>query len=881
MTSHNSFWNKLAHSIRALFLRKKVETELDSELRFHLESHIENNIHTGMSPESARQSALREFGGIELAKEECRDERGTQFLENLWKDVRFGARVLRKNPGFTAVAVLTLALGIGANTAIFSVVSAVLLRPLPYPNHATLLHVHETHFGSTASTNFTYANFLDLQRNAKSLDNVAAYRPWTFNLTGDGDAEQVFGAQVSANFFSALGIQPFLGRMIRAEDDALGGENRVAVLSYALWQNHFGSDLEIIGKTTDVNSQRYLVIGVTPPNFKLPEYAEMWCPLVPAGPLHANRAARLLTVIADLGDGKSLAAARTELSSRAAQIQTENPGATPGLEIGAVSLKESVVAPVRPALMTMVIAVGLLLLIACANVANLLLARGATRKKEIATRLALGASRARMMFQLLTESLMIASLGGALGCVIASWSLRFIVSLNGELPRFRDITLDWRVLGFTLFVSLLTGILFGIAPAFASLKLDLNSSLTERAPNSSGARHGGISHPLVALQFALAMLLLIGAGLLGRSFARLLNVDPGFNADNLLTLRVFLSPVRFPENDPKAAIVLHQMLEQVRAIPDVKSVGLVNTLPITGGAATNFAIQARPALSPRDEPIANINIVDSGYFRAIGIPLVAGREFTENDTQQSARVMIINQTMAKQFWPNENPIGQRVTMKNWGPPMAGEVVGIVGDTRADGIAENIYPMIYWPYFQFPQNFNSFVVRADGDPTRLIAPIKERIWSVDRTLPISKIATMDQLISDSLARLRLNLILLSTFATAALLLAAVGIYGVMSYSVSRRTNEMGVRIALGAQASDVLMLILKQGVSVAALGMAVGIAAALALTRLMSSLLFGISATDPFAFGAVAIALMAVAVLACYIPARRATRVDPMTALRNE
>jgi predicted permease len=881
MSSHNSIWNKIMHSLRALFRRKKVETELDSELRFHIEAQIENNIRAGMSPKDARRSALREFGGIELAKDECRDERGTQFLEQLWQDVRFGARMLRKNPGFTAVAVLTLALGIGANTAIFSVVSAVLLRPLPYPNYIKLLHVKETHFGSTAGTNFTYANFLDLQRSAKTLENVAAYRPWTFNLTGDGDAEQVFGAQVSANFFSALGIQPFLGRTIHSEDDALGGENRVSVLSYALWQSHFGSDLEIIGKTTEINSQRYLIIGVAPPNFKLPDYAEMWCPLVPEGTLHDNRTARLLTVIANLGGGKSLAAARTELSFVAAQIQKENPGATPGLEIAAVPLKESVVAPVRPALVTMVIAVGLLLLISCANVANLLLARGATRKKEIATRLALGAGRARILFQLLTESIMIASLGGALGCAIAWWSLKFIVALNGEFPRFGEITLDGRVIAFALFISFLTGILFGIAPAFASLKLDLNASLKERAPNSSGARHSGISQPLVALQFALAMLLLIGAGLLGHSFVRLMNVNPGFNSENLLTMRVFLSPVRFPENDPKAAIVLHQMIEQVRAIPGVKSAGLVNTLPITGGAATNFAIQGRPALSPRDEPIANINIVDSGYFSAIGIPLIAGREFTENDTQQSARVIIVNQTMAKEFWPNESPIGKRVTMRNWGAPMTGEVVGIVGDTRADGIEENIYPMIYWPYFQFPQNFNSFVVRADGDPTRLIAPIKERIWSVDKTLPISRIATMDQLISDSLARRRLYLILLSVFAGAALLLAAVGIYGVMSYSVSRRTNEMGVRIALGAQATDVLVLILKQGLGVATLGMAIGIAAAFALTRLMSSLLFGVSATDPFAFGAVAIALMIVALVACYIPARRATRVDPMTALRNE
>jgi predicted permease len=867
--------------LRKLFHVEQFDREIDAELQFHIEEQTEAKIRAGMSPEEARRAALREFGGVQLAKEECRDEHPAQLLGQFWRDVRFGARMLRKNPGFTAVAVLTIALSIGANTAIFSVVSTVLLRPLPYPNHARLLHVKETHFGSTASSTFTFANFLDLERNAKTLENVAAYRPWTFNLTSSGDAEQVYGAQVSANFFSALGTQPFLGRMISAADDVVGGENHVAVLSYALWQSHFGSDPEIIGKTTEVNSQRYVVIGVAPQNFKLPDYAEMWCPLVPGGKLHDNRKSRLLTVIANLGGGNALNAARSESAAVAAQIQSDNPGITPGLEITPVPLKESVVEPVRPALITLVIAVGLLLLIACANVANLLLARGATRKKEIVTRLALGAGRARLVCQLLTESVMIASLGGALGCGIAWWSLRFIVALNGDFPRFGEITLDWRVLGFTLLISFLTGIIFGIAPALASLKLDLNASLKERAPSSSGARRGGISQPLVALQFALAMLLLIGAGLLGHGFLRLVNVNPGFNSENLLTMRVFLSPVQYPENDPKGAVVLHQMLEQIRATPGVQSAGLVNTLPITGGAATNFEIQGRPIPLPGSEPTADINIVDSGYFRAIGIPLIAGRDFSENDSHESARVMIINQTMAKEFWPNENPIGQRVTMKNWGTPLTGQIVGIVGDTKADGIAENTYPMIYWPYFQFPQNFNAFVVRAEGDPLRLVPSIKDHIWSVDKNLPISKIAMMDQLVSDSLARRRLYMVLLSTFAAAALLLAAVGIYGVMSYSVSQRTNELGIRVALGAQTRDVLILVMKRGLSVAMAGMAIGIAAAFALTRLMSSLLFGVRATDPLSFGAVAVVLMLIALVACWIPARRAARVDPITALRSE
>lgn len=881
MLSQNSFWNKIMYSIRALLRRQGMESELDSELRFHLESQIDTNLRAGMSHETARQSALRDFGAVALAKEECRDERGMQFLDRLWQDIRFGARMLRTNSGFTAVAVLTLALGIGANTAIFSVVNSVLLRALPYPNHAQLFHVQETHGASTASTTFTFANFLDLQRNTKTLENVAAYRPWSFNLTGESSPEQVSGALVSADFFSALGTQPLLGRLIGPADDQPGGDNHVAVLSHALWQSHFGGDREVLGKTTEVNGQRFAIIGVMPEEFDFPSRSEIWCPLVPGGGLRGNRASRLLTVIANLSSGKSLSTARSESAAIAAQIENENPGMMPGLVITPVPLKESVVAPVRSALLIMVIAVGLLLLIACANVANLLLARGATRKKEIATRLALGAGRTRLVSQLLTESVMVASLGGALGCGIAWWNLRFIVALNGDFPRFGEITLDWRVLAFTLLISLFTGILFGIAPALTGLKLNLSASLTERVPSSVDGRRGGISQPLVALQFALAMLLLIGAGLLGHSFLRLLNVNPGFNSENLLTMRVFLSPAQFPQYDPKAAVVLHQMLEQIRAIPGVRSAGLGITVPTTGGPATDFEIQGRSAFPPNMAPVADIGVVDPGYFRATGIPLVAGREFAENDNQQSVRVMIINQTMAKEFWPNESPIGKRVTMKNWGPPLTGQVVGIVGDVKTSGIAADTYPMIYWPYFQFPQNFNAFVVRTEGDPARLIASIKERIWSVDRNLPISKIATMDQLISDSLARRRLYMILLTVFAAAALLLAAVGIYGVMSYSVSQRIHEMGIRIALGAQPNDVLALVMKRGLSVALLGMTIGFAAAYALTRLMSSLLFGVRATDPFAFGAVALALLIVALLACYIPARRATHVNPMTALRNE
>ncbi len=864
--------------LRELFHVKQSERELEEEMRFDLERRIEAKLETGMTRKEAEMAVKREFGSVDLAKEECRDERGTRWLEDLWQDIGFGLRMLRKNPGFTAVAVLTLALGIGANSAIFSVVSAVLLRPLPYPNGSQLLHIQEKHAGG-AGAHFTYASYLDLERNSKTIENVAAYRPWTFNLTSEVEPEQVFGAQVSAHFFLALGRHALLGRLIGRADDQNGGDNRVAVLSYALWQGHFGGDREIIGKTTEINSERYAVIGVMPPNFAFPDFAKIWCPLVAEGELRENRRSHLLTAIGDLRRGEPLPAVQSEMQAIAAQIENQNPGVDPGMTIKVVPLKDSIVAPVRPVLVTLFIAVGLLLLIACANVANLLIARGAARGKEIATRLALGAGRVRLARQLLTESALVALLGGVVGICIAWWALRFIQALNGDFPRFGEIHLDWRVLEFTMLLSFVAAALFGLAPALASLKLDLNASLKERVPSSQGAPRRGINQPLVALQFALAMVLLVGAGLLGHSFLRLLNVSPGFNTENLLTMQVFLPPVEFPELDPKGAVVIHQILEQVRALPGVQSAGMVSTLPITGGPDTDFVIQGRPAPRPNDEPSADIRIIDPEYFRVMGIPLRAGREFAEADNYQSARVMIVNQTMAREFWPNESPLGQRVTMMDWGPPLTGEVVGIVGDTKADGLDEEMRSMIYWPYTQFPQNFNAFVIRSAGDPMALVPLVKERVWSVEKNLPISEIATMEQVLSDSLSRRRLYTVLLGIFAGSALLLAAVGVYGVVSQSVSQRMHEMGLRVALGAQRKDVLVLVLGRGLTVALIGMAFGMAAAMALTRLISALLFGVSATDPWAYGAVAVVLAMVALFACYVPARRAMNVDPVVALR--
>jgi putative ABC transport system permease protein len=523
-------------------------------------------------------------------------------------------------------------------------------------------------------------------------------------------------------------------------------------------------------------------------------------------------------------------------------------------------------------------------LIACANVANLLLARTAARRKEIAVRLALGASRSRLAVLLLTESVFVSLLAGTVGLLLAEAGLTFIRARgNEDLPRFTEISLDWRVFAFSFGVSLFSGLLFGLAPALAGAKLNLNTPLKEGGWQPVGESLCLSNGTLTVLQFGLATILLAGAGLLGNSLLRVLRVNPGFNPQQLLTLQVFLSPVQFPEGGSKGAIVLHEMLERVRAVPGVRSAGVVNALPITGGPSTEFVIEGRSAPKLGDEPGADIRVADPGYFSAMGIPLLAGRSFTERDTARSARVVIINETLAHRFWPNpkESPVGQHITMKDWGPPLTGEIVGVVGDVKGDGLDVTVGPMLYWPYTQFGQIFNTMVVRSDDDPLRLASAVKSAIWSVDEDQTVSRIQTMDQILSDSLARRRLSVVLLGVFACIAVLLAAAGIYGVVSYSVAQRTREIGIRVALGAERVGILRLIIVQAAKLAVAGQLIGLLAALGLTRLMSSLLFGISAADPLTFAGVGFLLTAVALAACYIPARRAMRVDPMVALRYE
>jgi predicted permease len=875
--------------LRSLFLRfasrfKRQEHDRDfsAEMQAHLQLHIEDNLRAGMSAEEARRQARIKLGGVEQTKELYRDRLGLPVLETLFHDLRFAFRLVRKNPGFTSIAVLTLALGMGATTTIFSVVNSVLLRPLPYQNHDRLLRVQETHPGAVGS-GVTFATFLDLEREAHTVENASAFREWIFNVTGGAEPQQVPGALISGNFFNALGSQPLLGRTIQPEDDQPGGNNRVVVFSYALWNSRFGADPKILGQTLNVNAEPFTVIGVMPAGFDYPQHAELWCPLVPGSGLHSNRRAHLLTVLVDQKSVESLGGVQGELAAFAETVEKRNPGVDdPSLTLSAVPLQKSLVAPVRPALIILLLSVGLLLLIACANVANLLLARATARRKEIAVRLALGASRARLAMLLLTESIFVSLLAGAVGLLIAEAGLTFIRTQNNQdLPRFTEITLDWRVFAFALTVSILSGLFFGLAPALAGAKINLNSPLKEGNWEPSGANLRLSNSTLTVLQFCLATILLAGAGLLGSSLLRVLRENPGFNPDRLLTLQVFLSPVKYPEGDSNSAIVLHEMLERVRAVPGVRSAGVVNALPITGGPSTEFVIEGRPAPRLGDEPGADIRVADPEYFSAMSIPLLAGRSFTDHDTAGSARVVLINETLARTFWPNANPLGQRITMKDWGPPLTGEIVGVVGDVKGSGLDATVGPMLYWPYTQFGQIFNTMVVRTDGDPLRFTAAVKDRIWSVDKDQPVSRVQTMDQILSDSVARRRLYVVLLGVFAWVALLLAAAGIYGVVSYSVAQRTREIGIRVALGAERVDVLWLIVAQAAKLALTGELLGILLALGITRLMASLLFGTSAADPFTFACVAILLSGVALVACYIPARRAMRVDPMVALRYE
>ena len=899
-------WRREVSKFCALFRRRKPVDDLAEEIRSHLEMEEQENLESGMPPEEAHYAALRRFGNVALAQERSREMWGWNSVETLGQDLRYGLRMLWKNPGFTAVAVLTLALGIGANTAIFSVVNAVLLRPLPFSNPSRLIALHEgvPKLGYP-KMGFSPPDLAVFEREQKSFSAVGAFRNEHVDISGRGEPERVVATRVSAPLFPMLGAEPMLGRNFAPEEDAPG--HNVALLSYGLWQRRYGGAANIVGQTIELDRQPYTVVGIMARNFEFPlpgpqdnaSPADLWVPIAftPAE-LEDWGGSYLTSVVGRLRAGVTLGEARSEAESLSRAIAANYPPALTnlfhgalGLNINASFLQEDVVGSVRALLLVLMAAVALVLLIACANVAALLISRGATRQKEIAVRIALGATRLRLVRQALTESLLLALSGGAPGLALAFWGRNVILALvPGSVPLPRQIPLSGDVLAFAFATPLVAALLFGLVPAFQVSALVVQHPLQEegRGGTPSRSRHR-LQRSFATGEFALALILLVGAGLLVRSLGKLLATRPGFRPDHVLTLNIPLPRQAYPQAG-QVQDFYKQLLERVSNLPGAQTAGISNDLPLLASEAVSITVEGR-AKSEGETPQAICQSwVLGSYFETMGIPLVRGRWFTPEDRLETQPVAIVSLSMARKFWPREDVIGKRI---RWGvaAPWA-TIVGVVGDVSQGPLNTPLAPHVYRPYIQLPGPFleedpfsdwhaMNLALRTRADPASLTSAVLAQVHSLDPDLAVASIRTMTQVISSSVAGSRYNTILLGTFASLALLLAAIGVYGVLSYAVAQQKHEIGIRMALGAEKWDVLTMVVEQGMKVAAIGVGIGIVGALALTRLLSSLLYGVKPTDPLTFIAASLLLITVAVLACYIPARRATKVDPLVALREE
>ncbi len=804
-------------------------------------------------------------------------------MENLFKDIRYAFRATLKRPGFTLIAIVTLALGIGANSAIFSVVNGVLWRPLPYPRPQQLVMAWTDHQGrgGPAQEWFSPPEIDDWRAQNKTFSHFAGLNNWIPTLTGREEPESLVGAAVSYDMFNLLGVMPSRGRTFVAEEDQPNAPN-VAILSDELWRTRFNSDPNIVGKSISLTQNNYQVIGVMPAGFQFPVIpgAQIWRTLKPTLNPSCTRGCIVLRAIARVKENVSLAQAQADASTIAARLAAQYPDTNSKVGATLVPLHEQLVGSIKRPLLVLLGAVGFVLLIACANVANLLLARAATREREMALRAALGASRVRVIRQLLTESALLAFTGAMAGLALAYWLLRLLVTLSPPgTPGLDQIAIDRYVLGFTILIAALTGIIFGLAPALQLSKVDLNHSLKDTGKGTpGGARGGRLRGALVIAETALALLLLIGSGLLLKSFILLQRVDPGFNADHVVTLRLILNRTAYPET-PQVVNFYGALLDRVKGMPGVQSAATISTLPLSGNQNdTHFLIEGRPAPPPDQEPSAWFNSVSSDYFQTMQLRALKGRTFSEADNEKSPLVVVISETMARKYWPHEDPIGQRIGR---GPDRWREIVGVVRDIKHFSLDSEAPPTMYFPMRQQPARGMDVVVRTTGDPLSMAPALRRQVWAGDRNLAIANLGAMKDLVASSITQQRFILTLLAGFAGLALVLAAVGIYGVMSYAVTQRTHEIGIRMALGARVGDVLRLVFRQGLVLTLIGVAVGMALAFALTRLMKSLLFDVTPTDATTFAVVAAALVSVALLACLIPARRATKVDPLIALRYE
>lgn len=880
--------------IGSLFRRDQVEVRLSDELQFHVEQQIQENLAAGMTPDEARYAALRTIGGIEQIKEECRDERGVNLIEDVGRDLRYALRILRRTPGLTAAITLSLALGIGANTAVFSVVDGVLLRPLPYPHPERLVAALLQQKGVSDSHPFGIADFLAWRERQQSFEHVAAHDSGqNYTLTGLGNPEQLVGFGVTADFFSTLEAQPMLGKTFGPDAD-LPGKPLQAVVGESFWRSHLGADPNAIGRSITLDSRPYTVIAVMPAWFRFPkaESVDVWA-IRTLNPPQA-RPPYFLFAFGRLKPGVSLQRAEAELAMIAGQVSQQYPSSP--YAVGSIQpLKQWMVQRVRTALLVILAAVALVLLIALVNVANLLLSRATTREQEMAMRLALGAGRWRLIRQLLAESLLLSLAGGAVGLALAAVSVRAFVHFGpGGLPRVEEVGINLQVLVFTAIVSVTAGVFFGLAPALQSTRAPVNEALKSSTAVSGSQPGERVRRVLVICELALTLMLMIGAGLLIRTFLTLREVNPGFAPSHLLTMLVGLPKTHYAK-EPNIANFWQQFLLRVERIPGVKAAGITMSLPPNLLSISNpFTVEGQPYDRSRPLQLAEEMTISPNYFRALGVPLVRGRVFTDTDGRKTSSdpkasapmVVIINETMAKKFFPHEDPIGKRLQTGDPDPKSPWEtIVGVVGDVKYSGLDSPPTPQLYVPYTE--EGWTSWsremfvVVRTSVPPTSVLPGIRSQLGQLDPQLALAKVRTMDQLLDESVTQQRFRGLLLGGFAGVALLLAAIGLYAVISYSVGQRTHEIGLRMALGAQRADVLQMVIGQAAQVTFVGLAIGVIGAFAITRMMASLLFGISATDLFSFIVTSAVLLLVAVVASYMPARRAMNLDPVRSLRYE